>query len=131
MCAAGGINNVEAFWEGPQFEAAGEVELLEAAQLSKPFGEWRAKPSGTRVAQGKWRMRRSLCAAGDWTFGEGPQALAVKEVEFHEAVQLSEPFGEWRVRPSGSRVVQGAWWIRRSACTTCRLNCVEACWERQ
>ena len=43
------------------------------------------------------------------TFGEGPQALAVVEVELLEAAQLSEPFGDWRVRPSGTRVVQGEW----------------------
>ena len=31
---------MEAFWEGPQICAAHEVEVLEAVQLSKPFGEW-------------------------------------------------------------------------------------------
>ena len=35
----------------------------------------------------------SLCAAGECTFGEGPQTDAVVEVEFHEAVQISESFG--------------------------------------
>ena len=28
------------FGEGPQALAEAEVELLEAAQLSKPFGDW-------------------------------------------------------------------------------------------
>ena len=75
-----------------------EVELLEAAQLSEAFGEWRVRPSGTRVVQGEWRMRTSLCAAGGInnaeTFGEGPKDLAVVEVELLEAAQLSKPFGE-------------------------------------
>ena len=36
--------------------AEGEVELLEAAQLSKTFGEWWVRPSGSRVVQGAWWM---------------------------------------------------------------------------
>ena len=60
-------------------------------------------------------MRRSVCTAGEVNgveaFGEGLQARAGMEVELHEAVQLSEHFGEWRVRPSGTRVVQGEWWM--------------------
>ena len=32
------------------------------------------------------------------TFRQGPQLVAVPEVELHEAAQLSEPFGEWQVR---------------------------------
>ena len=89
---------MEAFWEGPQSLAQFEVKLHEAAQLSKAFGEWRVRPSSTRVAQGELRMRRSMCAAGGINgveaCREGPQVLAVDEVELHEAVQLSEPFGE-------------------------------------
>ena len=33
-------------------------------------------------------------------FGQGLQRLAVVEAERLEITQLSEPFGEWRVRPS-------------------------------
>ena len=52
--------HVEAFWEGPQPLAGEEVELLEAAQLSKAFGEYRVRPSGTWVVQSEWRMHRSV-----------------------------------------------------------------------
>ena len=59
--------------------------------------------------------------------------MAPVEVEGGEGPQLSESFGEWE---EGQSTVQG--WFRvhgglgdRYACTTCRLNCVEACWERQ
>ena len=48
------------------------------------------------------------------TFGEGPQARAAGEVECDEVAALSDTFGESRVRPSGTRVVQGEWWERRS-----------------
>ena len=40
---------------------------------------------------------------------EGPQAVAVIEGKLREAAQLCDTFGEWRVRPRGSRVVQSEW----------------------
>ena len=35
------------------------------------------------------------------TFREGPEVLAVDEFERHEALQLTEPFGEWAVKQNG------------------------------
>ena len=54
------------------------------------------RAGGTRVVQGDWwigdRCEQQINSVE--AFWEGPQALAVAEVERHEAVQLSEPFGE-------------------------------------
>ena len=37
-----------------------QVEVRKGWQLSEAFGEWRVRPSGTRVVQGEWRMQRSV-----------------------------------------------------------------------
>ena len=35
------------------------------------------------------------------TFREGQELIAVVELERHEALQLTEPFGEWAVKQNG------------------------------
>ena len=94
----GGCEAGDTFREGPEILAAEEFERHEALQLTEPFGERRVRPSGSCVVQGLWSPNKHGRVRSRDTFWEGYQVGARLKVEHFETFQLTEPFGERRVR---------------------------------